>query len=313
MPGIKVVARRDTTLETLTNGEGEFQFQVINPGNWTLKVESAGFLHDSEHDFPRGPLVVPVNGCQYRYLSVVADGHIRGRVRDNQGAPVADVPVQVFNFDERRQEFETLKFAESKTGPDGVYDIGGLPAQDYIVGINAEKYHDSIAYAPTYFGGAREREEAQRVTLKEGEHKSDVDITIPPKRTPVKLIVYLEYEDGSPVTATGLPNTKEEVEAFGSRPTSTAHVTVTDLNDVQRAVVPAKPIAINGAIELQLWKDEVYKVTAWRMGDSQLLDAPGGGDRFSFEEWEGSAGIIHLVEAETHLRLVLYRKIRDLK
>jgi hypothetical protein len=90
-------------------------------------------------------------------------------VTDKMGRPIAGVPVQVFNFDSRRHEFETSKFSETITSRDGSYDLDGLPAQQYIVAVNGEKSKDGLDYPPTFYQGASRRELAQRISLGDAE------------------------------------------------------------------------------------------------------------------------------------------------
>jgi hypothetical protein len=114
--GIKVVAQKDgERIETVTAGDGQFEFRVITPGPWKLNVESPGILDDLEYS--KNLATVPANGCQAQYLSAIADGHIRGRVTDKEGKPVAGIPVQVFTFDARLKEIDSLWDSTRSRGP----------------------------------------------------------------------------------------------------------------------------------------------------------------------------------------------------
>ena len=122
----------DRTLETVTTAHGQFDFEGVTPGKWTVRVDSAGLVH---HDiWPDGDPVVPEQGCAVRYLTAASNGKIRGKVHGADGKPVAGVPVEAFAFD-RRGQLEGLSFRDAVTGTDGSYEIDALPAQDYVVGV----------------------------------------------------------------------------------------------------------------------------------------------------------------------------------
>jgi len=303
--GIKVIAEKDgERLETTTTGDGQFEFRVISPGAWKLNIESAGLLHDSENEYPKTMPRVPLNGCEARGLSAVADGHIRGTVKDNEGRAVAGVLVQVFNFDKRRNEFETLKFAEAKTGDDGSYDIGGLPPQEYILGVNAEKYHDRIAYPPAYYGSTA-RNEAKPITLKEAEQLSAFDLVLSAPRRQVTLILDVRNEDGSVATATGIPKTSSDPQP---PVISSMGANANDINDIQRGFASVDGPISDGKVRLSLWSDEIYRIRVFRLESGPMIVNPDGSVRGNFKNWEGTGGPIRLMDAETTLRVVLSEK-----
>jgi hypothetical protein len=174
--GIRVTAvKGDRNLETLTTAHGQFDFEGVMPGTWAVRVDSPGLVH---HDiWPAGDPVVPQHGCAVRYLSAASNGKIRGKVRGADGEPVAGVPVEAFAFDKRGQ-LETLRFREAVTKADGSYEIDALPAQDYVVGINGEKYHDRLAYSPLFYSQSRIRDSATRITIGEMQVRDRVDFIL---------------------------------------------------------------------------------------------------------------------------------------
>ena len=250
---IKIVAEREgQRLETLTLSDGQFEFRNVTPGAWRLRPDSAGVVHDAANDWPRNEVVVPVQGCVMRRVSIRRDGHIRGVVRSTAGTPIRAVPVQVFSLDPRGKEFDSNPFAEAVTDENGAYDIGGLPPQQYIVGINAEPYSDKLAYAPHYFGGTSERQNAKRVDLKSTQPLDNVDLVLPPPRLPASLVLKVEFPDGRPARSTGFPAITR---APDPEPRSTSTASITDLKGRQRAVTINIDRSSDGTFRFPLWRN----------------------------------------------------------
>lgn len=281
--GIRIVAERSGhKLETFSDHSGQYDFPGIAPGEWQLRVESPGYVHSSV--WPEGRLEVPERGCVYRLLSAAADGRIRGTVRDGAGRLVAGVPVQAFTFDDRGQ-LEAGPFREGKTGADGQYEINALPAQDYVVGINAEKYHDRIAYPPLLYPQTRDRSAASRIKLGEREQKSGIDFVAGTPRTQALAVIEGVFEDGTPA---------HDVNAV-----------VEDVAGIQRAYAQPRS-EHDGVLRVPLWAGETYRFRVRRYGagsakieENTLRGRP--------DEWAGEAGPVTLGETETRIRVVLRR------
>jgi hypothetical protein len=279
--GIRVVAEKDgRKLEAFSDEQSEYDFPGIAPGTWQLRVESPGFVHSSV--WPDGPLEVPDRGCAYRLVSAAADGRIRGTVLDGGGQPVPGIPVQAFVFD-ARGELETSPFRVAKTGVDGKYEMTALPAQEYVVGINAEKYYDRIAYPPLYYPQARDRDAAARIRLGEREQKSAFDFVVGNPRQQAVLLVEGVFEDGTPARG------------FGAN--------IDDPAGLQRAFVDSK-VGSDGLARVPLWAGETYRVRAWLHSVSSVR-AEGAAGRIVFDEWRGETGPITLEGAGTRIRVVL--------
>jgi hypothetical protein len=303
--GIKVVAEKDgERLETSTTGDGQYEFLAIGPGTWKLSLTGPGILHDPEHE-RKEPSTVPVSGCESRYLSAVADGHIRGRVTDKDGHPIAGVPVQVFDFFAARKEFNWLKFAEAVTSQDGSYDIGRLPPQDYVLGVNAQTFHDDTAYPPAYYGSIT-RDDAKRISLKEAEQIDGIDLVLKPPRKEATVILEARYEDGTIATATGIP---EHRSASDPTDTSSMGASAEDVNGIQRAYASglAGPNP-DGKLRLSLWAGETYIFKVFRFGSGPMIANHDGSIRANIKQWEGTSGPIRLTDAETTIRIVIHEK-----
>jgi hypothetical protein len=210
----------------------------------------------------------------------------------------------VFTFDARRNEIDTLKFAEAITLSDGTYDIGALPPQDYFLGVNAEKYHDRIAYPPTYYGSTT-RNETKRITLREAERIDGMDLVLGRPRKKVTLIIDVRYDDGTPVTATGIPKSASDPHP---QVTTSLSASIEDINEVQRDLADQPGPVLDGKLRASVWADEVYTVKAHLMESGPMIVNPDGSVRGNFKFWEGRGGQIRITEPETTLRVVIVEK-----
>jgi len=199
-------------------------------------------------------------------------------------------------------KIDNLKFAEAITLSDGTYDIGALPPQDYFLGVNPEKHHDRIAYPPTY-SASTTRNETKPPALKEAEQINGVDLVLGPPRKKVTLIIDVRYEDGTPVTATGLAK-----RAFDPQPqvTTSLSASIEDVNEIQRDAAEQAGPVLDGRLRASVWADEVYTVKAHLMESGPMIVNPDGSLRGNFKVWEGRSGPIRITELETTVRISPY-------
>jgi hypothetical protein len=121
-----------------TAADGKFQFGNLAPGRYRITVTRTGFLPGSYGQ--RGPngtgteLVIEA-GQSLRdiRLSIIATGAISGRVYDNAGEPLANVPVQALKYAylDGRRTLSTVK--ADVTDDRGEYRLFWLPPGVYYV------------------------------------------------------------------------------------------------------------------------------------------------------------------------------------
>jgi hypothetical protein len=280
--GIRVVAERDgERLETITADGGEFEFSGIAPGQWRLRVDSPGLIELTKDQWPREPLTVPAGGCEVSSLTVAADGRIGGTVRDEAGKPIQGVPVQAFAMDSKG-EIDTQPYLEATTDKDGRYTIAPLPAQEYVVGVNGEEYHDRLAYPPDYYPNTGRRDEATRLVLGEAEQRNDIDLVLAQPRLGATLIVEAVLEDGTPVEG--------------------GYAKALNLDGIDRAFTQASSDSI---LRIPLWVGESYTIEAGHF-DAYASQTDDGAFRHSIDEWEGTTGVIQPTSGETRIRVILH-------
>jgi len=157
--GVSVVATSgEAKLATVTNANGEFEFSSVAPGQYHLEVPSPDFFAD-QFRWPRVDPRVAASSCGYQNLFVWPNGRIEGTVRSSDGKPIEGVPVQVFTKD-RHGEIDHSPLRQEKTDANGHYALSGLPAGEFVVAVNGEKYDDRTAWPPRFYPGTPNRDSA---------------------------------------------------------------------------------------------------------------------------------------------------------
>ncbi len=283
--GIRIVAENSgMSRETRTLSDGQFEFTDISPGEWKIRVDSPGFVH--RNVWPREPIQVPVSGCESRWLDAAQDGRISGRVTDEDGKPLAAVPVQAFNFDSRLGGLETSPFREAKTDAEGRYEIAGLPSQDYVVGVNGKKYSDELAYPRVYYPGTKDALAAKRVNVQGTQVTQGIDLILAPPRAAAELVIQAVDENETPLDEAGAK--------------------VLDPNDGHQRVV-GRQAGSDGLIRLPVWQGETYMVESYRFKAMRVAPQPGQRP-FVIDNREGKAGPIQITGPVITLRVILRPK-----
>jgi hypothetical protein len=185
MPGARV---------TTTDAEGRFELRELPAGRWTLSASKPGFVTQRYGQRRPYETVSPlelgdgqkIDGANF---SLLRGGVINGRVQDDLGDPVANVRVTV----QRRQMIDGTRRVvavgvNDETDDTGAFRLYGLaPGEYYVSAVNRanplEQPGDSSGFAPTYYPGTGNINEAQRVTVGAGE-----EVSIGFSLLPVRLV-----------------------------------------------------------------------------------------------------------------------------
>ncbi len=275
-PGVRVVATAGSNLlESITNTSGEFEFLNVAPGQYRLSVSSEGYFED-EWRWPREDPRAGSSGCRYQSLHVWPDGRVEGAVRNAQGKLLAGVPVQVFAVG-KDGEISYSPLREQKTGGDGTYLLRGLPAGEFIVGVNGEKSSDRFPWPPAFYPGTDDRDQAARLHLGRGEKQTGVDLQLPPPRTPAVVHVEVVFEAGNP--------------------SSMAAVTLENLSGVERAS------SIGDRASKKVWDLPAYIGETYYVKGRSHFPGP-----HRLHTWSGVAGPIQVASPEVRVQVVLKRE-----
>ncbi len=179
LAGVTVTLRgRDILQSTVSDAAGSYEFQNLRNGRYTIQFAKPGFLPP-----PSKEIEVTNGQCALSSEELAPNGTISGIVRSGNGGPLAGIVVQAVPALRSAGPFR-----ETRTRDDGSYTLPGLPAGRYAVGVNAGS-DDQGPYPPTLRAA---------VTLSEHQALKNVDVTLPPPRTPARLRVRVLWPGGRP-------------------------------------------------------------------------------------------------------------------
>ena len=223
IPGARVVARSSgEEYETLSDGLGRFEIRGMAPARYALEVSKTGFVPDTKFNHrwsgiftrhktsdtvervetqPAGSISIGEKSCEVRDLRMWPHGRITGTVTSVGGQPLPGVTVQAFVID-NKGERGSSPLQSGKTDATGKYLIEPLPGGNYFVGVNAEKYHDTEPYPPTFFVASVSTTAPSQIHVTDGDETAAVNLTLPPERIPATLRVQFAATKGEPFTVT---------------------------------------------------------------------------------------------------------------
>ena len=202
MAGAKVTLKGHPKEWSMTTGEaGTFEARGLSAGEYPLTVSKPGLGAEMEPGRISNEgetsikIVIPERGCVEAHILLRPDTAISGSVQDIDGNPLPGVKVTAFEQKpgENRSSVRTVT-----SGEGGRYEITGLSAGRYIIGVNAESGVDP-EYPATFYPTAPSEFGALQVALADGKHVGDINILVPLKRKSVTVRVRVIWPDESPV------------------------------------------------------------------------------------------------------------------
>jgi Carboxypeptidase regulatory-like domain len=195
--------KHDSALVATTDEAGRFRFAAVEPGEYDLTAEKAGFLDGSygAKTIDEAGSLLRVSGgerMQDLVLLLFPGASISGQVLDADGDPVSDDQVILWTREKRRGGMRPSHADQTASNHRGEYRFDGLPPGTYYVAAsnagsrgyaarrvpvdssgNVTKLYDLT----TFYPGALSLAEAQGVTVESGQEQSGIDIRI--RRGPV--------------------------------------------------------------------------------------------------------------------------------
>src|SRR5438132_5731150 len=186
-------------ITTSTGVDGRYEIKELPAGRYTVMVNRSGYLqlrYGQRRPFEQGkPIQVAdrqtVDNIDFALPRMSVLG---GRVFDETGDPISGVQMfamrSVF-FEGKRRMVPVSGGPGTQTDDTGQYRLLGLPPGTYFVSANirdtwttTENGQDvTLGYAPTYFPGTTNLNDARRVTVGLGQEASNNDFSLIPGRT----------------------------------------------------------------------------------------------------------------------------------
>jgi hypothetical protein len=193
--GAKVVLRRgEETWSQSSAPDGEFRFENLPAGQYTLSAELAPYVGN-----PGAlPVEVPATGCAQMFPVLEARAILAGVLVDASGSPAGKMPIDVLRRHPNGNWTWIYPYSKT-TNALGEFLIENLPAGDYLVGYSIGRDYAPLdsPYTTTYFPGVRERERAEVVRAGPREAVRDLRIRLGKPQTPRAVRVEVVWPDGS--------------------------------------------------------------------------------------------------------------------
>jgi hypothetical protein len=177
---------------TSSDENGRYAFAGIEPGEYALGAERAGFPSGPARKPGKLVAIAPAQKAAGLDVKLTPGGVIAGRVLDAGGQPVFEARVSVMapTYVNGRKQIGTRAFMETTANDLGEYRLNGLPPGRYYLRADANDLSVGLAnsrYEPlgpqqqdvaTYFGATTDAQRAEPIEVKAGAVASGVNVTL---------------------------------------------------------------------------------------------------------------------------------------
>jgi hypothetical protein len=191
LPGTKVIAHGDAgSLTATSDANGAFSIEPVEPGKYELSASLAGY------ELRWAPeVVVEGRACGYARLPMDSAGAVSGTVVGDSGGPAAGVEIDIARMRGTEETFPSIPRAT--TTKRGLFRYDGLPAGDYLIGVNIEsKPNADRPYVRIYAPGVSDRGGAQLIHLEPGQKISGIRMQLAPRLRLRTVHVNVRWPDG---------------------------------------------------------------------------------------------------------------------
>jgi len=178
--------------EAASDATGHFEITGIDPGEYMLSATRNGFVSQTFASADSSGLVsklalAPGQNLKNILFRMTPHGVITGKIRDEDGEPLAIVTVELRRDHSLTGQSELAAGGRALTNDLGIYRISGVAPGRYYVkatlqqGTYSEQVHGTARpakiYLPTYYPGTTDASAAIPIDLKAGQER-DADLTI---------------------------------------------------------------------------------------------------------------------------------------
>jgi hypothetical protein len=151
---------------------GEFSFEELAPGRYTISADLPKLMRP----WNAREIMVPAKGCSEVNVRTAFNGRLSGRVSDETGAALSYVAVEVVRASEASRAERAFRWVTADKN--GVFEIGPLPPDEYVIGVNIVKYSGDREKPRTYYPGTPDVQAATRVRVSEGQLVKGLDFQL---------------------------------------------------------------------------------------------------------------------------------------
>src|SRR5690348_4514637 len=138
------VTQRDAFTTIVTQQDGRFSFNGLDPGKYTLTAQVRGYLTQSfnQHDqFSSSIVVGPERRSTGLVFKLPPEAAISGTITDEGGEPVREAQVALYLIGVSFGEDATRVRNYSRTDDRGFYRFGHLAPGKYLVAVSAKPWY----------------------------------------------------------------------------------------------------------------------------------------------------------------------------
>jgi hypothetical protein len=261
---------------TLSDAEGRYEFLNLPAGRYQLSASKGGYVslqygQRGPRDSGRAIELAARQTLEKIDIALPRGAVITGRVVDELGEPVSDMPVTALQYrivSGKRRLVPASNGRAGSTNDIGQYRLYGLPPGEYYVSVSGRQgpmmamdaQSDDTSgsgYAPTFYPSTPSVAEAQRVTVGVGD-ETVADIQL--------FLTRVSRISGTVVTSTG----------------KTPAVGMVSLRQVSNEAAGMLTNAAAG----QLWPDGTFTLSGVPAGSYQLMIMANPGTDMSFDRFE---------------------------
>jgi len=267
-----------TVYSLVSDAEGKFQFENIEPGRYTLEGEKPGFV-DGWYGKANTRATIELTSAKETsdlVVQLTPQGVIAGRVLDDEGEPVGGVmvmPVHNMYMNGHKQLMPVMSGMPIQTNDLGEYRLSNLPPGKYFVHSDAHKLTDMAmgmtksqddkpleVLIPSYYPSAPDAASATVVEVGPGAEVRAIDIRL--KRVRAQKV------SGKVIDASGQPVTSGMLMLYRQDPGA-------------MQIMPSGMIMLQGdkgEFEIAGLAPGTYNVMAMSMADPTHMTAVGSID-----------------------------------
>ena len=168
----------------ITDAEGSFKIEGLNPGRYNVTLERAGFVEGKRggHDHNKSLLVQPGEEVKKLVLRMQAAAVVTGKILDTDGDPMPNVSVNASRYGSTPHRWQRELTGFAGTNDLGEYRMSGLAPGRYLISATApgtlhqrsepekeDGSSDELVYTTTYYPGTADKTQAVPIEIHAGE------------------------------------------------------------------------------------------------------------------------------------------------
>lgn len=198
------------TYSATSNPKGEFTFDGLPLGRYELKTEPP----DQFEAETKALDLVHGESCSVTYVTIWHSGRLTGRVAGHEGAPVADLALELLRSD-TGSGASSDAFIAARTASDGTFEFRRVPPGEFTLRVSK-----GLAFHP----GVTTREQAARIAIAPGQHVRLDEFRLPARVGTMTI-------EGVALTASGKPAAGAEISVRPTTGTGSAALPLTTAED----------------------------------------------------------------------------------